>query len=527
MSLSANLMRTEIDQPSLMAPIAAAMSIKAPRLAATDAAFLDRSYAAVATAPSIEPAIQNHVVIDAAESTLLRQIHRTSAFDILTLKSAVALKLSDGPAGMLLHFAGEERALRILDLKAIAIHAPTLEFVGTLPDLSAGGDLHLVGDVFLETQGGLLPLPGGAVTLSDRVHFLVEEHNSAVTDLRVSFETQLQSVGPAKFSLEGADANLFKVSAQGQLSFLHAPDHQVRKDANGDGHYDLTVVATNAKSGQFFQRDVSVGVQLVQLQGSTGDDEVKSGRAWDVIDGMAGNDRLIGGAGLDQFIISAGDDTVADLNRLGQGVIGSESLWVATGATVTATLSSSWAATSESVNHGQAKLLTKGFDVNLAAITGGDGWTVQAQGKLAVHLTGSAHGDTLTGSTGSDTLFGGDGDDLISGGKGADELLGGDGFDTFVISQVNGGKSVDHIADFQSGFDHIQLEGLMFKAPLGTLAADQFALGAAQDANDRVIYDSQSGKVYWDADGVGRKAAVLVVQLNSLDQLLASDILIG
>ena len=57
------------------------------------------------------------------------------------------------------------------------------------------------------------------------------------------------------------------------------------------------------------------------------------------------------------------------------------------------------------------------------------------------------------------------------------------------------------------------------------LRAADFVLGtAAQDAADRVIYDRASGNLWYDADGSGRGAKVLVAELRDGTALGAGDI---
>jgi len=54
-----------------------------------------------------------------------------------------------------------------------------------------------------------------------------------------------------------------------------------------------------------------------------------------------------------------------------------------------------------------------------------------------------------------------------------------------------------------------------------------FRLGAAQDADDRILYDAGSGNLYYDADGSGFEAAVLVATLGSHPVLAAADVLVA
>jgi Ca2+-binding RTX toxin-like protein len=78
-----------------------------------------------------------------------------------------------------------------------------------------------------------------------------------------------------------------------------------------------------------------------------------------------------------------------------------------------------------------------------------------------------------------------------------------------------GKKNVDRIIDFQPKIDRIQLDREIFK-PLkasdlkeGKLSMSEFHLGnEAQDKNDHILYDQKTGKLYFDIDGSGKKAAV-------------------
>jgi len=88
------------------------------------------------------------------------------------------------------------------------------------------------------------------------------------------------------------------------------------------------------------------------------------------------------------------------------------------------------------------------------------------------------------------------------------------GADTFVFGDALGvesneyGPLVDSIADFAPGVDKIllvsdELGPFAALADSGTLAANQFDLygSAGIDADTRIIYDSSSGALYYDADG--------------------------
>jgi Ca2+-binding RTX toxin-like protein len=137
--------------------------------------------------------------------------------------------------------------------------------------------------------------------------------------------------------------------------------------------------------------------------------------------------------------------------------------------------------------------------------------------NLSNILTGNSAVNTLTGNAGNDTLDGGAGNDLLKGGLGNDTLIGGDGADFFLFNtDLDAGNNIDVITDFVSGTDKIRLDDdifLAFDATVsGTLTTIQLyvASGAttAQDAFDRVIYNTSTGALYYDEDGLGGVSSI-------------------
>lgn len=132
-------------------------------------------------------------------------------------------------------------------------------------------------------------------------------------------------------------------------------------------------------------------------------------------------------------------------------------------------------------------------------------------GNAAANLiTGSTGKNQLGGGGGADTLIGGDGDDSLKGGLGNDSLDGGEGSDRFIFDTAASAGNVDHISSFTVGSDRIRLDDAVFGA-LGTgyLSAATFRVGSsAQDADDRIVYDNETGTLYYDADGNGAGSAI-------------------
>jgi serralysin len=135
--------------------------------------------------------------------------------------------------------------------------------------------------------------------------------------------------------------------------------------------------------------------------------------------------------------------------------------------------------------------------------------------------------DTLTGLGGNDILNGGTGSDKLIGGNGVDTLTGGAGADRFVFNATPASGNADKVIDFSTVDDLIQLENAAFKAftSTGMLPSSAFQTGSvSRDASDRILYDPASGKLFYDADGTGATAPVLVAELSTNLNLTAADI---
>ncbi|MDP3172914.1 MAG: CAP domain-containing protein [Phenylobacterium sp.] len=139
-------------------------------------------------------------------------------------------------------------------------------------------------------------------------------------------------------------------------------------------------------------------------------------------------------------------------------------------------------------------------------------------------LQGMNGGDRLSGGGGADRLDGGAGNDTLNGGVGADVLSGGSGNDTFVFDLAPS-TGVDQITDFTTA-DTIQLENAIFTAlgSTGRLSSSAFYQGSAShDATDRVIYNSSTGSLLYDADGTGSGSAVQIAILPTGLRLSYAD----
>jgi large repetitive protein len=242
---------------------------------------------------------------------------------------------------------------------------------------------------------------------------------------------------------------------------------------------------------------VGYGVGNQTINGLGGDDYLIGGAGNDYLNGGNGNDYLDGGDG-DDVLVGSGNNTGNDtfIGAIGDDIYGVYSSNTIIIENATEGHDSVWAA----VNH---TLTANIEDLYLAgALTG----------------TGNA-GDNLIVGYGADnqTIYGLDGNDTVVGGIGDDYLSGGAGIDTFVLNAA--GNGVDTIADFAVGerlmvSDFTSLSGLTVRVGSG--------LSSASAAN-QFILNSDNGSLYFDADGVGGNSAVKLANLQGSTNLTVAN----
>src|SRR5204862_4393190 len=138
---------------------------------------------------------------------------------------------------------------------------------------------------------------------------------------------------------------------------------------------------------------------------------------------------------------------------------------------------------------------------------------------------------SIVGGAGNDTIYGDGGNDWIEGGTGNDCLSGGSGQDNNVFREY-GAANADTISTFASDWDRIQLDSAAF-TQIG--AAGRFAGGdvrfyaaagatGGHDADDRIVYNTSTGQLYYDADGAGGADAQLVATIEGAPSIAASDL---
>ena len=143
-----------------------------------------------------------------------------------------------------------------------------------------------------------------------------------------------------------------------------------------------------------------------------------------------------------------------------------------------------------------------------------------AEGNDTIY--GGFDNDQLFGGTGKDRLNEGVGNGSLKGEEGSDTLTGGSGMDKFIFNTSLAAGNVDTITDFNVIADTIRLENAIFKGIFGgiliTNAFTSNNSGNATDTLDRIIYERDTGKLFFDRDGTGSAEkinfAVLDMQLK-------------
>ncbi|MFI0846808.1 hypothetical protein [Mesorhizobium sp. IMUNJ 23232] len=250
---------------------------------------------------------------------------------------------------------------------------------------------------------------------------------------------------------------------------------------------------------------VDGGVDADKIYGGSGNDELRVGEGSNYGYGEDGNDILLGASGIDRLFGGAGNDRLSgeDGNDTLRGDAGADYLSGGNG--------------SDRASYTSA---TKAVIVSLAnpAINSGD-----AEGDTfnsIENLTGSHFSDALNGNSATNAINGGDGNDAIKGYAGNDTLTGYTGADTFIFNTaLNGSTNVDTITDYSISADTIQLDDAVFTAltTTGTLPAAAFranTTGLAGDASDRIIYETDTGELYYDADGSGAGGGILFAKIG-------------
>ncbi|MBB3980880.1 hypothetical protein GGR44_000511 [Sphingobium fontiphilum] len=288
------------------------------------------------------------------------------------------------------------------------------------------------------------------------------------------------------------------------------------------------------------------------LEGGAGDDLMDGGAGADLLVGGLGSDVMKGGHGADVYEVEDAGDTVIEVVTGGIDEVRTDLLVYALSANVERLTGTNTAGQALTGNAGANRILAaggsdvinggRGADVmsggagndiyyvdnvgdvvveakdgGVDQVNAGVDYTLGAYleklnllGSGAINGTGNALDNSITGNAGANILRGMAGNDVMTGRGGADQFW----FET----ALSAAKNVDRITDFSVIDDSIMLDDAVFGAigPAGALAVGAFRIGAgAADADDRIIYNSISGHLLYDADGSGAGAAQLFAVIGT------------
>lgn len=264
------------------------------------------------------------------------------------------------------------------------------------------------------------------------------------------------------------------------------------------GHYSPYVLSFSMTTPDTVVSDLLSSGETAKLifVGAAGNDTLRGSFWHDELDGKGGADSMIGGDGNDKYTVNSKGDKVVESSKNGSDTVLTTINYV--------------------------------LPSNVENLTG--------KGSTGLALTGNTLANTLDGTVGNDTLKGLAGGDLLAGDKGKDELWGGTGKDAFYFTAPATSTNVDTIKDFNAGDDDIWLYRGSFgdlvapAAPSHTvLAPAKFhknTTGMAHDPSDRIIYDTNDGRLYFDLDGDGSGARKLIAILTGHPALTNTDIFI-
>jgi microcystin-dependent protein len=265
---------------------------------------------------------------------------------------------------------------------------------------------------------------------------------------------------------------------------------------------------------------VGYGADNHTINGLGGDDYLVGGSGKDTLNGGDGNDYLNGGAGVDLLNGGVGNDVLDGSN----GDIGSIDTFAGETGDDIYGIHNSVTIVIEEAGAGDDTVWTA---VNYIL-------TANVENMYLVGaLTGTGNnGDNFIAGYGAEshTIYGLDGNDTIYGGIGSDNLFGGAGNDTFILNAATEG--LDIINDFGVGNDrfHISSAGFGGTAVVGVnglLDTTKFTIGvSASSVDQRFIYDNASGDLFFDADGLGGIAQTKIVQLLTKPTLTSNNFLI-
>lgn len=392
-------------------------------------------------------------------------------------------------------------------------------------DGGAGNDVYYVdsvSDVVIEAASAGNDLVNASVThtLGAEIEALTLTGTAAINGTGNSLDNLLTGNSAANLlsglagldTLIGGAGNDTLIGGTGADTLDGGADTDMVDYSGAAGGVTLSLQAGTASDDGSGAVDTLSNIE--QVRGSAFADALTGDGSANRLEGLAGNDTLDGGSGADVMLGGLGNDSYAVDNA---------------GDVVTEVLNEGTDTVTSSVSY----TLTDNVE-NLVLATGSS--SLAGTGNiLANAITGNDGNNTLNGLAGNDTLDGGIGSDYLRGGAGLDVLTGGADIDHFVFAAGAVGDTIasiagDTVADFSSTVDKLDFDNALFTAigPDGALNANAFysaaGVSSGHDADDRLVYNTTTGGLYYDADGNGVGASVLVATFTGSPTVAAADI---
>jgi serralysin len=274
--------------------------------------------------------------------------------------------------------------------------------------------------------------------------------------------------------LDGAGGDDWMYGRLGNDIFYVASANDRVFENSGEGYDSLVASASYAlQSGSSVERLVAAtGAAAVNLMGNELSQDIIGNDGSNVLRGGGGDDWFTGGGGNDSYYVDSANDRVFE--AAGQGF--------------------------DTVYVSASFRLDPEADIEV----------------LSADSLGSTNPISLVGTDIAQELWGNMGGNYLDGRGGNDIIYGIGGFDTFAFTTPLGPGNIDRIYGFR-GDDTILLLGDIFSSiPHGTLSPDAFTEGPAATASShRIIYNSSTGALLYDADGSGPGAAIPFATLDA------------
>ncbi|MEQ1952267.1 hypothetical protein [Mesorhizobium sp. CN2-181] len=416
---------------------------------------------------------------------------------------------------------------------------------------------------------------GRYVVFQTQAANLVENDTNGVHDIFLR-DVQAGTTTRLSIGMGGAEANQAsfgaKFSADGRfVVFQSLATNLVAGDTNNQQDtFRISLFATQSA-------DYLIGSDgKDQIEGLGGADYIVGAGGNDTLNGGAGMDTMVGGAGADTYYVDNLGDTVVEEITGGIDIVAASAsyrLGAAAAVENLRTTSSSGTSaleltgntlTQEIIGNAGANVLHDGgagTPDTMIGLGGNDIYRVYNSGDIIVEGASQGTSDrvmaavdyklgagvrvellTTNGSTSTSTIdltgnefaqeiTGNAGDNRLEGREGNDTLRGLGGDDTFVFNTKLGASNIDTILDFNAADDRFLLSDAIFtKLNTGALLSGYFranTTGLAQDANDHIIYETDTGKLSYDADGLGGAAGIQFAVLTSQPTIGFADFVVA